>query len=55
MKIYFDIHIVFRTRELDRIKEIAREKIGNFIMNHMAEYFKFVRKRLEHEVNILIP
>jgi len=40
------------TRELDKIKEVAKEKIASFIMDHMAEYFKFVRKRLEHETQI---
>ena len=43
-----------RTRELDKIKEVAKEKIASFIMDHMAEYFKFVRKRLEHEVSCVI-
>lgn len=42
-----------RTRELNKIKEVAKEKIASFIMDHMAEYFKFVRKRLEHEVSIV--
>lgn len=35
---------------MSKIKEVANEKLTSFITNNMAEYFKFVRKRLEHEV-----
>ncbi|XP_057307111.1 vacuolar protein sorting-associated protein 51 homolog [Hydractinia symbiolongicarpus] len=46
---------LFMTREINsstemsKIKEVANEKLTSFITNNMAEYFKFVRKRLEHE------
>lgn len=48
-ELFMTSHSTGSTRELDKIKEIAKEKISSFIMDHMAEYFKFVRKRLEHE------
>ena len=37
---------------MSKIKEVATEKLTNFIMDHMTEYFKFVRKRLEFEVSL---
>ena len=40
-----------RSHEMSKIREIATEKLTNFIMDHMTEYFKFVRKRLEFEVS----
>ena len=40
---------------MEKIKEVANEKLNSFIMDHMADYFKFVRRRLEIEVLNLEP
>jgi len=37
------------SKEVGKMKEVANEKLISFIMDHMSEYFKFVRKRLEYE------
>ena len=40
----------FRSLETKDVTSVAKEKLNNFIMGHMSQYFKLVKKRIELEV-----
>ena len=47
---YNKLVLDFSSSEKHNIASVAKEKLNSFVMGHMNQYFKLVKKRIELEV-----